>query len=147
MNGFLIFLASSNRYKKVSIISMIVWFVFMSSRADFSLGYVFPLVNLFIFILISNISKIYNNRTFNKIYSIFSILLWGACIDLVCYFIFPNMVFGQSIFQYIANGIIFNSKFVIYNILYIFVLEVIMTTLKEINIRKYVFFNKKVLYE
>ncbi|NCC71097.1 hypothetical protein EOM09_05950 [bacterium] len=57
-------------------------------------------------------------------YSVFSILVWSVLVDVVCYFAFPSMIFGQTIFTYILNGILFNFKYVFYNILYLFLLEV-----------------------
>lgn len=136
MNGLLMFLASSNRYKKLSIIAMIGWIAFMFSRANFSLGYIFPLINIGVFVLVANISRFWNNKEFNKIYSVFSILIWSICIDTVCYFIFPQMIFGQSLVQYIVSGIAFNSRLVIYNILNLFILEGTVCISKKINLVK-----------
>lgn len=123
MNGLLLFMSSSIRYKRLSLLSMIIWLFFMLLNADFSLGYIFPLINFLIFIIISSLPRLNKGLLSNKVYSVFSILLWSITVDIVCYFIFPSMVFNQSIFLYIFNGILFNSKFVVYNTFYLVLLE------------------------
>lgn len=134
MNGLLIFLSSSNRYRKLSLLSMIFWSIFMLCNANFSLGYFFPIVNLIVFIFVSNLTIFSKNIMVNKIYSVFSILIWSILMDTICYFIFPNMVFGQSIFLYVLNGLLFNFRYVIYNILYLFSLEIIIKVKNELGL-------------
>lgn len=134
MNGLLIFLSSSNRYRKLSLLSIIFWSIFMFCNANFSLGYFFPIVNLIVFIFVSNLTIFSKNIMVNKIYSVFSILIWSILVDTICYFIFPNMVFGQSIFLYVLNGLLFNFRYVIYNILYLFSLEIIIKVKNELGL-------------
>ncbi len=48
------------------------------------------------------------------IYAIFSIIFYSVLIDVLCFFIFP-VKGSYNIFNYIANGIIFNSPHVLIN--------------------------------
>lgn len=52
---------------------------------------------------------------------IFSILIWSIVIDLFCYFLYPELVGSQNVFQ----GIVFNSKYILSNTITIGIISII----------------------
>ena len=44
-------------------------------------------------------------------------LIWSIVIDVICYFLYPQFTMGQNMVMYISNGILFNYKYVGYNML------------------------------
>lgn len=118
MIGSLLMLGGSyNKSKNISRLFVLGWIVYMLIKADLTLGCMFPIVNIITFLLVSmGIRKISNRKT-NTAMAILSIVIWSVAIDIICYYMFPIMSVGRNIFEYVLQGILFNAKFVICNII------------------------------
>ena len=116
----LILMFSQYRESKICVkIFRIVWIVCAILSSVFSNNLIFFVVNLSVFFLITLFIK-KNSKFFPKLnmfLSTFSILLYSLFVDLICYYLFP--LWGQEItlFQYIINGLVFNFKYVVTNMI------------------------------
>ena len=106
-----------NKNRKISIIFLITWLIYMFLGSNLSLGIKFPIINAIVFIAITFGINLIKNRRANTILSVFSILIWSIIIDIICYFLYPSLVGNQNIFAYIFQGILFNYRYVFANIL------------------------------
>ena len=132
MTNSLFMLGSSyNKNKIVSCIFFIAWIVYMLIGSDLSLGLTFPIINAIVFIIISISINFVKNRKLNTILSVFSILIWSIVIDIICYFLYPMMVWEQNIFSYIFQGILFNGKYIFYNIIAVGIISMIETLVQR----------------
>lgn len=119
INSILMLASSYIKNRKVAIIACIAWIAYMLIGANLSLGIAFPIVNILVFgVVVFGVRKISNNKL-NLLASVISILIWSIAIDVICYFMFPKLTFGQNILQYIGDGILFNIRFVGINVLVI----------------------------
>ena len=123
--------SSYNKNKIVSCIFFIAWIVYMLIGSDLSLGLTFPIINAIVFIIISISINFVKNRKLNTILSVFSILIWSIVIDIICYFLYPMMVWEQNIFSYIFQGILFNGKYIFYNIIAVGIISMIETLVQR----------------
>jgi len=118
MLNSILMLGSIYKYnKKLNIIFAAAWIIYMLIGSNFKTGLIFTIMNFISFFLVFVIGKIFKGKYSNKIVSIFSVLIWSVIIDIICYFLYPQFTMGQSILMYIENGILFNYKYVGYNIL------------------------------
>ena len=125
-----------NKNRKISIAFIFVWIIYMIINYDFSLGYIFPVINALVCLLVSISINLIKDKTLNTILSILSILIWSIVIDTICFFMYPRMALGQDIFSYIFQGILFNSKYIISNIIVVCVINGIIV-LKNIMISNF----------
>lgn len=125
-----------NKNRKISIAFICGWIIYMILNYDFSLGYMFPLINVLVCLLVSISINLIKNKTLNTILSILSILIWSIVIDTICFFMYPAMTLGQDIFSYIFQGILFNYKYIISNIIVVCVINGIIV-LKNIMISNF----------
>lgn len=123
--------SSYNKNKIVSCIFFIAWIVYMLIGSDLSLGLTFPIINAIVFIIISISINFVKNRKLNTILSVFSILIWSIVIDIICYFLYPMMVGEHNIFSYIFQGILFNGKYIFYNIIAVGIISMIETLVQR----------------
>ena len=128
-----------NKDRKVSIAFMCGWVLYMIVNYDFSLGLTFPIINAMVYLIISIGISLIRNKTINTILSISSILIWSIAIDIICFFMYSTMVVDQNIFGYIFQGILFNYKYIISNIIAVCIINVIIM-IKNIYVEK---INKK----
>ena len=119
-----------NKNRKISIAFICGWIIYMILNYDFSLGYMFPLINVLVCLLVSISINLIKNKTLNTILSILSILIWSIVIDTICFFMYPAMTLGQDIFSYIFQGILFNYKYIISNIIVVCVINGIIVLKK-----------------
>ena len=131
INSLFMLGSSYNKNKIVSCIFFIAWIVYMLIGSDLSLGLTFPIINAIVFIIISISINLVKNRKLNTILSVFSILIWSTVIDIICYFLYPMMVGEQSIFSYIFQGILFNGKYIFYNIIAVGIISMIETLVQR----------------
>lgn len=127
INSLFMLGSSYNKNKIVSCIFFIAWIVYMLIGSDLSLGLTFPIINAIVFIIISISINLVKNRKLNTILSVFSILIWSIVIDIICYFLYPMMVWEQNIFSYIFQGILFNGKYIFSNIIAVGIISMIET--------------------
>lgn len=106
----------NNKNKKVNIIFAIVWIIFMLLGSNLKTGLIFTIMNFMSFCIIFILGQVLKGKYSNKIFSISSILIWSVIIDVICYFLYPQFTMGQNILTYIGNGILFNYKYIFYNI-------------------------------
>ena len=106
-----------NKNRKISAAFIYGWIIYMVINYDFSLGYIFPFINALVCLLVSISINLIKDRTLNIILSVSSILIWSIIIDTICFFMYPTMVGGQNIFSYIFQGILFNYKYIVSNII------------------------------
>lgn len=130
-----------NKDRKVSIAFMCGWVLYMIVNYDFSLGLTFPIINAMVYLMVSIGISLIRNKTINTILSISSILIWSIVIDIICFFMYPTMVVDQNIFGYIFQGILFNYKYIISNIIAVCIINVIIM-IKNLTVEK---INKKYL--
>ena len=125
-----------NKNRKISIAFICGWIIYMILNYDFSLGYLFPLINALVCLLVSISINLIKDKTLNTILSVSSILIWSIVIDIICFFMYPTMTLGQDIFSYIFQGILFNYKYIISNIIVVCVINGIIV-LKNIMISNF----------
>ena len=127
LNSLFMLGSSYNKNRKVSFIFFISWLVYMISGTDITLGLKFPVINALVFIGISLGINLVKNRTANTILSVISILIWSIVMDTICYFVFPSGT--QNLFGYIFQGLVFNFKYIFFNVIAIcgiYVLDIIV---------------------
>lgn len=88
------------------------------------------IVNFILMLMIALLTKKIKNDKIKTIVSILSIMLWSVSIDIICYFFFP---FGNpsSLISYVLNGIIFNFKYVLFNLFIVAICESVEYLLKN----------------
>lgn len=126
INSLFMLGSSYNKDKKISIIFIIGWIIYMLVNYNFSLGYIFPIINISVLLTITITIKLINNKKLNTILSVISILIWSIIIDFICYFMYPNMTNGQNMISYIWQGILFNYKYIFTNIMAIYFINLII---------------------
>lgn len=114
INALFLLGSSLNKNRKVSLVFMIVWLAYIFTNQSY-LG-VFPILNAMVFMVVTLCIGFVKNRTANTLLSVFSILIWSILIDIICYYVYPMFLPNQSIFGYIWQGIVFNYKYVFFNI-------------------------------
>ena len=116
----LILMSSSYRYnnKNLNIIFKLIWLIYLILKFSYDFNLTFLFINLGTFLFVSGL--IYHVSKFcsklNKILSVTSILVYSFFIDILCYYMFPTLSNGQSLFTYVMNGFLFNYKYVFSNI-------------------------------
>ena len=125
INSLFILGSEYNKSRVVSILFILGWISYMFIGSDLSLGILFPIINLIVFLLVSISINLIKNRKINTILSIFSILIWSIIIDLICYFLYPSMSGNQNMLVYIFQGILFNGKYVVINAMAIGIILII----------------------
>ena len=132
INSLFMLGGSYNKDRKISILFLTAWILYMLINYDFSLGLAFPLINAIVLLTVTISIKLISNKKVNTIMSIFSILIWSIIIDIVCFYMFPMMSAGQSLINYILQGILFNYKYIFVNIVAICGINLIILLKKNI---------------
>lgn len=116
MFGSLLMLGSTNRKcGKMNYMFAVLWIIYMLFGSNFQTGLMYVIINFLVFALVFLIGKIIKGKYSNQLVSIFSIVLWSALIDTICYYFYPKFVLGQSLISYVGNGIYFNIRFALVN--------------------------------
>lgn len=132
INSLFMLGGSYNKDRKISILFLTAWILYMLINYDFSLGLAFPLINAIVLLTVTISINLISNKKVNTIMSIFSILIWSVIIDIVCFYMFPMMSAGQSLITYILQGILFNYKYIFVNIVAICGINLIILLKKNI---------------
>ena len=132
INSLFMLGGSYNKDRKISILFLTAWILYMLINYDFSLGLAFPLINAIVLFTVTISINLISNKKVNTIMSIFSILIWSIIIDIVCFYMFPMMSAGQSLINYILQGILFNYKYIFVNIVAICGINLIILLKKNI---------------
>lgn len=126
INALFMLGSSYNKNRTILLVFIVSWIGYMMIGYNFSLGYIFPIINIstFLFVSISiNLTK--KNKKVNTILSISSILIWSILIYVICFFMFPVMRINQNLINYVLQGILFNYKYVFINTLVLLGVQVI----------------------
>ena len=132
INSLFMLGGSYNKDRKISILFLTAWILYMLINYDFSLELAFPLINAIVLLTVTISINLISNKKVNTIMSIFSILIWSIIIDIVCFYMFPMMSAGQSLINYILQGILFNYKYIFVNIVAICGINLIILLKKNI---------------
>lgn len=132
INSLFMLGGSYNKDRKISILFVTAWILYMLINYDFSLGLAFPLINAIVLLTVTIGINLISNKKVNTIMSIFSILIWSIIIDIICFYMFPMMSAGQSLINYILQGILFNYKYIFVNIVAICGINLIIILKKNI---------------
>lgn len=133
LNSILLCGSSYNKYKKVSFVLfaiMILRLIFIQTNQVINL---FTITNA---ILLAGVPLLINrvkNENAKKVLSILSILIWSVMIDVVSFYMLPQLTGGATLFTYILRGIAFNAKYLISNIMFIVAIEVINKVYNKMN--------------
>ena len=130
INSLFMLGGSYNKDRKISILFLTAWILYMLINYDFSLGLAFPLINAIVLLTVTISINLISNKKVNTIMSIFSILIWSIIIDIVCFYMFPMMSAGQSLINYILQGILY--KYIFVNIVAICGINLIILLKKNI---------------
>lgn len=132
INSLFMLGGSYNKDRKISILFVTAWILYMLINYDFSLGLAFPLINAIVLLTVTIGINLISNKKVNTIMSIFSILIWSIIIDIICFYMFPMMSASQSLINYILQGILFNYKYIFVNIVAICGINLIILLKKNI---------------
>ena len=109
--------SSYNKYKRFSFVCYIVLIVNLLVTQLNSVSNLFLVINLALFAIIPLLINCIKNKYLKAVFSVLSIIIWSILIDIICYYMFPKFVFGMTIPMYLYRGIVFNAKYVFYNVL------------------------------
>ena len=133
LNSILLCGSSYNKYKKVSFILfaiMLLRLLFVQTNQVINL---FTITNA---ILLAGVPLLINrvkNGNAKKVLSILSIIIWSVMIDVVSFYMLPQLAGGATLFTYILKGIAFNAKYLISNIMFIVAIEAINKVYNKMN--------------
>lgn len=105
MSYLLLYLGSLRQRKTIKMIIMCllcIYVLFNSAQTNL----MFDLINISFILVIQIFLGLFKNH--NELICLSSIFIYSIGIDVVCYYMFPDFVFGQSLIQYVYNGILFN---------------------------------------
>lgn len=145
MLSSLLMLGSTNRkMKKINYLCALVWVAYMLSNANMKEGIIFTAVNIGVFLVTFALGQLVKGKYSNTIISVGSILIWSVLIDIVCFYMYPQFVIGQTIFGYIGNGLAFNAKYVFVNIFALAIAHVLGFVANRIKLEASISANKTV---
>ena len=108
MSYILIYLASLRQGIKTKVILILLLLIYTISGITEQTDWTFNIINMFLLVGVTLFMQLFKKG--NIFISVFSILIYSVLIDIVCYFLYPQFVYGVSLFDYILNGIAFNYK-------------------------------------
>ncbi|MDR3180220.1 MAG: hypothetical protein LBT70_04990 [Holosporaceae bacterium] len=130
INSTLMLLSQYNKNTTLMNICTVTWMFYMFSQVNFQLTFL-AIANLVVFLLITMALRKIKNKYVHGGGAIASILLYSICIDVVCFYVYPEFVSNQSLGGYIWSGILFNSQYVFLNAL----LVTVFMFLEKIKLR------------
>jgi hypothetical protein len=93
----------------------VAWVFHMFSHLNFQLTS-FAIVSFAAFLITTFCVRKIKNSYLNLCGATSSVLLYSICVDVVCYYIYPEFVAGQNLLNYIWNGVLFNAEHLFLNI-------------------------------
>ena len=140
LSSLFLFGSSLVKNKTVSVLLSTLLIINLARVQMWKVNNTFFFINMLVFLFIIAFAQKIKNEKVNAGISITSILIWSIIIDVICYFMFPKFVMGQTIFQYVWQGILYNYK-------YVFVNAAIYGVVKVIEHYKGVYSQKQVVTE
>ena len=108
MSYILIYLASLRQGIKTKVILILLLLIYTISGITEQTDWTFNIINMFLLVGVTLFMQLFKKG--NIFISVFSILIYSVLIDILGYFLYPQFVYGVSLFEYILNGIAFNYK-------------------------------------
>jgi hypothetical protein len=114
INSTLMLFSLYNKNTVLMNVCAMAWIFFMLSHSNFQWT---PLVtiNLMAFLMTTLLLRKIKNNYLSLLGTTSSILLYSICVDVICYYIYPQFVCGQNLLGYVVNGLLFNSRYVLLN--------------------------------
>ena len=137
LNSLLIFGSSYNKSKKISILSFLLMIANVLFVQYGKMGIEFVLINLLLMSVITVGIRLISNSKVNATLSVLSILIWSACIDVVCYYMYSKFTGGLSLPMYVLNGILFNIRYVGVNAFLLYAIKLIEKISKKVLIKSF----------
>ena len=122
LNALLMLGSTNKKMGKINWVCSIIWIAYMLMNSNLKTGLIFTVMNAVVFFIIFGIGQMVKGKYSNAVISICSILIWSILIDTITFFVYPQFTMGQNIIGYIYNGIIFNAKYILSNIVALFVI-------------------------
>jgi hypothetical protein len=97
------------------------WVFYALFQSNFRFSF-FTVASLVVFSAVTLLIRQIKNKRLNLCAAVLSILVYSVGIDVVCYYFYPQFVFGQNLLSYVWNGMLFNLKYVLSNVLVAFFL-------------------------
>ena len=133
LNSILLCGSSYNKYKKVSFAFFAIMILRLLCIQTNQVINLFTITNAIILAGVPLLINRVKNENAKKVLSISSILIWSVMIDVISYYMLPQLVGGATLFTYILRGIAFNAKYLISNTMFIIAIEVINKIYNKIN--------------
>ncbi len=116
LNSIMMLGSTWGRSRKVNIVCALVWLSFMLGGSNFRTGLMFIVLNILSFGVAFGLSKLFKGKVMNTIVATSSILIWSIAMDILCFVFAPSFVMGQTLGVYVMNGILFNFKYFVMNV-------------------------------
>jgi hypothetical protein len=114
ISSFFMLFSQYNKNARLASICAVAWIVNMLYNSNFHLD-LFSQVNLMTFLMVTLFVRKIKNKHLHMVGAISSILLYSVCIDVICYFLYPQLVSNQNLLGYVWSGLAFNSKYLFSN--------------------------------
>lgn len=137
LNSFFLMFSLWNKNSKATNIFKIIWIIYAVAASFSNFNPLFSIINICVFMFVTSAinytSKI--QPKLNSFLSIISVLIYSLFIDTVCYYGIPSWSVGQSLIEYITNGLLFNYKYVFVNMSVMLIAVLILKTLDKYNFK------------
>ena len=136
LNSLILMFSQYEKNRTISNVFKIIWigYVFVVEFCNFN--FLFFILSINAFILTTGVTY-YVGKIFlslKVVLSCFSILTYSFFIDVLCYYVLPDLTLGQSLIDYIINGFLFNYKYVLLNIILFILVSLHSKVLKAIRL-------------
>lgn len=131
MTAMLIFFSCyKTKFRNIFFALFVAYLIYQNSlNTDIAFG----LINFALIILLVYFTRL-TNKT-NSIFSIFIKLIYSVIIDFISYFYWQISIYGVGLFDYIWQGIVFNSKDIVLSVL-IFSVIVLVNKIYKMVVNK-----------
>lgn len=117
LSSLILMLSQRSKNPKIANVFKYIWTIFITIACFSNLSFSFiEIVSFMLTTVCIYLANRFGSKV-NTLLSVFSILIYSIFVDIMCYFAMPAWHAGQSLIQYVLNGIIFNSKYVLFNAL------------------------------
>ena len=116
--------------RKEKNIFKILWLFYATLTAIYYNNLIFTPVNFSTFVIVTIIINLFKNKKVNTLLSLISILIYSVVIDIICYLgtflylAYSGIRIEQDFLAYITNGIVFNAKYLLVNLLTMYAIQI-----------------------
>lgn len=146
LNSLLMCVGSNSNFKVLSSVARMAILINLMYVQFAEVNNIFFVVNMFLLFTIPQLISRIKNKYTNIAMSAVTILIWSILIDILSYYLFPLFKQSCSIFVYVLNGIEFNLKYVISNLILLVVLysiDGVILKKKNISKKNYVVYKRR----